>query len=90
MGFRSRHNEFLFSDPLVVIYFPLIIDLEYAPQATINTLKIRENLMRVAKNFSEKTDFAISDKKQFKHELRNCGYMSDKLETQEPLLCMFR
>ena len=90
MGFRSSHNEFLFGDPLVVVYFPLIIDQEYAPQATFNTLKIRENLMRVAKNFSDRMDFAISDKKQYKHELRNCGYLSDKLESQEPLLCMFR
>ena len=90
MGFRTSNNDYLFQNPLVVVYIPLILDFEYAAQATINTLRIRENLMSVAQNYSEKVSFAISDKKQFKYELRNCGYDYNKIESSEPLVCMFR
>ena len=90
MGFRDKVNDYLFQFPLVVIYIPIIIDPEYAPQATINTLAIRESFMSVAKNYSKQLNFALSDKKYYKYELRNCGYSHDRIESHEPLVCMFR
>ena len=42
MGFRGRHNDFLFLvSPLAVIYIPVIIDWEHAGHATLNTLRTR-------------------------------------------------
>ena len=42
MGFRGRHNDFLFLvSPLAVIYIPVIIDWEHAGHATLNTLRSR-------------------------------------------------
>ena len=40
MSFRTHTNEFLFTHPLTVIYTPVILDQEYAPEATRNTLKV--------------------------------------------------
>ena len=90
MGFRTNNNQYLFRSPLVVIYIPLILDLEYAPHATLNTLAIRESFMSIAKNFSNHLNFALSDKKYYKFELRNCGYSNSRIDSAEPLICMFR
>ena len=46
--------------------------------------------MRVASNFSDKIDFAISDKKYYKYELRNCGYDYARLDSPEPLICIYK
>lgn len=42
MGFRQRENEHLFSHPLTVVYIPVILDTEYAAQATLNTLRVSQ------------------------------------------------
>ena len=89
MSFRTDDNSFLFKFPLTVLYINVILDVEYAPQATANTLLIRESFMRVAANYSSQMNFAISDKKAYKHELRTCGYTNAKIDEYLPLLCIF-
>ena len=56
----------------------------------IAPLRIRENFMEVARNYSGRVTFAISDKRQYNHELRGCGYEHDRVESNEPLVCMYR
>ena len=89
MSFRTRDNEFLFKHPLTVIYINVILDFEYAPQATINTLKMRELFMKTAANYSSQMNFAISDKKVHRTELRNCGYSNEKITEYRPLICIY-
>merc|ERR1712106_738326 len=89
MSFRNRDNEFLYKHPLTVIFINVILDYEYAPQATINTLHMRELFMRVAANYSSEMNFAISDKKIFRADLRNCGYSNEKINEHQPLLCIY-
>ena len=45
MGFRDQESEHLFSHPLTVVYYPVILDTEFAPQATANTLKVSWHLI---------------------------------------------
>ena len=90
MSFRHSGNEYLFPSPLAVIYFPVILDWDNAEQATINTLGIRESLMAVAKSFSEKMNFAISNKRDYKYELQHCGHDQRKIDSQEPIICIFK
>ena len=90
MSFRHSGNEYLFPSPLAVIYFPVILDWDNAAQATINTLGIRESLMAVAKKFSEKMNFAISNKRDYKYELQHCGHDQKKIDSQEPIVCIFK
>ena len=40
----------------------VILDPEYAEQATMGTLAVREELMMTAANYSTRLNFAISDK----------------------------
>ena len=88
MSFRHSGNEYLYPSPLTVIYFPVILDWENAEQATVNTLGIRESLMAVAKRFSEKMNFAISNKRDYKYELQHCGHEQKKIDSQEPIICI--
>ena len=50
MGFRQRENEHLFSHPLTVVYIPVILDMEYATQATVNTLRVSSYLVDILVN----------------------------------------
>ena len=90
MSFRHSGNEYLYPSPLTVIYFPVILDWENAEQATVNTLGIRESLMAVAKRFSENMNFAISNKRDYKYELQHCGHEQKKIDSQEPIICIFK
>ena len=68
----------------------MILDWDNAAQATLNTLGIRESLMAVAKNFSDIMNFAISNKRDYKYELQNCGHDQKKIDSQEPIVCIFK
>ena len=40
----------MFSHPLTVVYIPVILDMEYAAQATVNTLRVSSYLVDILVN----------------------------------------
>lgn len=69
VGFRTRESAQEFKNPLVVAYYG--VDYAKNPKGTNYW---RNRVLKVAKEFEGKLNFAISSKDDFQHELNEYGY----------------
>lgn len=68
-GFRSRDSATDFKNPLIVAYY----NVDYVKNAK-GTNYWRNRVLKVAKEYEGKINFAISAKDEFQHELNEYGY----------------
>lgn len=69
VGLRTRDSATDFKNPLVVAYY----NVDYVKNAK-GTNYWRNRVLKVAKEFAGKVNFAISAKDEFQHELNEYGY----------------
>lgn len=68
-GLRTRDAAQDFKNPLVVAYYN--VDYQKNPKGTNYW---RNRVLKVAKEWAEKVNFAISAKDEFQHEINEYGY----------------
>lgn len=76
---RTRENSAEFKNPLVVAYYAV----DYDKNAK-GTNYWRNRILKVAKNYVDSFQFAVSSKDDFQHELNEYGH--DYVPTQKPLV----
>uniref|UniRef100_A0A336KRW2 Protein disulfide-isomerase n=1 Tax=Culicoides sonorensis TaxID=179676 RepID=A0A336KRW2_CULSO len=69
VGYRTRDSSNEFKNPLVVAYYA--VDYAKNPKGTNYW---RNRILKVAKEWSDKLNFAVSSKDDFQHELNEYGY----------------
>lgn len=69
VGFRNRDSATDFKNPLIVAYY----NVDYVKNAK-GTNYWRNRVLKVAKEYEGKINFAISAKDEFQHELNEYGY----------------
>ncbi|RZF44763.1 hypothetical protein LSTR_LSTR000715 [Laodelphax striatellus] len=79
VGHRQRDNAQDFNTPLVVAYYA--VDYTKNPKGTNYW---RNRILKVAKSFASKFNFAVSAKDEFQHELNEFGY--DYVPSEKPLV----
>ncbi|XKL64506.1 hypothetical protein PGB90_004592 [Kerria lacca] len=80
VGHRTTENSEDFKSPLVVAYYN--VDYIKNPKGTNYW---RNRILKVAKQFQGKFNFAISAKDDFQHELNEFGF--DYVPSEKPLIC---
>uniref|UniRef100_A0A1B6CLZ3 Protein disulfide-isomerase n=1 Tax=Clastoptera arizonana TaxID=38151 RepID=A0A1B6CLZ3_9HEMI len=79
VGHRQRENQQDFKNPLVVAYY----GVDYVKNVK-GTNYWRNRILKVAKNFADSFQFAISSKDDFQHELNEFGF--DFVSPDKPLI----
>lgn len=80
VGHRTTENTEDFKSPLIVAYFN--VDYVKNPKGTNYW---RNRILKVAKQYQGKYNFAVSAKDDFQHELNEFGY--DYVPSEKPLIC---